>query len=81
VGTADTPQAAPPPFPVQSERAPYSPESNPLERVWPYLRERFLLPRVFADCRAIVDAWRRLVAEPGRLRSLCNQPWIRKVSS
>jgi hypothetical protein len=64
---------------------PYSPELNPVERVWLYLRERFLSLRVFADYRAIVDAccdaWRRLVAEPGRLRSLCDQPWIKKVRS
>ncbi len=64
---------------------PYSPELNPVERVWLYLRERFLSLHVFRDYRAIVDAccaaWNRLVAEPGRLRSLCDQPWIRKVSS
>jgi hypothetical protein len=64
---------------------PYSPELNPVERVWPYLRERFLSLRVFADYRAIVDAccdaWNRLIAEPGRLRSLCDQPWIRNVRS
>ena len=62
-----------------------SPELNPVERVWLSLRERFLSLRVFPDYRAIVDAcceaWRRLVAEPGRLRSLCDQPWIKKVSS
>jgi transposase len=64
---------------------PYSPELNPVERVWLYLRERFLSLRVFADYRAVVDAccaaWNRLVAEPGRLRSLCDQPWIRNVTS
>ena len=64
---------------------PYSPELNPVERVWLYLRERFLSLQIFADYRAIVDAccaaWNRLVAEPGRLRSLCDQPWIRSVSS
>jgi hypothetical protein len=64
---------------------PYSPELNPVERVWEYLRERFLSLRVFTDYRAIVDAccdaWNRLVAEAGRLRSLCDQPWIKKVSS
>ena len=63
----------------------YSPELNPVERVWLYLRERFLSLRVFRDYRAIVeaccDAWNRLVAEPGRLRSLCDQPWIKNVSS
>ena len=64
---------------------PYSPKLNPVERVWLHLRERFLSLRVFADYRAIVDAccqaWNRLVAEPGRLRSLCDQPWIRNVTS
>jgi transposase len=64
---------------------PYAPELNPVERVWLYLRERFLSLRVFKDYRAIVDtccaAWNRLVAEPDRLRSLCDQPWLKKVSS
>ena len=64
---------------------PYAPELNPVERVWLYLRERFLSLRVFKDYPAIVaaccQAWDRLVAEPGRLRSLCDQPWIQKVSS
>jgi DDE superfamily endonuclease len=64
---------------------PYRPELNPVERVWLYLRERFLSLRVFANYRAIVDAcceaWNRLVAEPGRLRSLCDQAWIRKINS
>jgi transposase len=64
---------------------PYSPELNPVERVWLYLRERFLSLRVFKDYRALVDAccaaWNRLAAEPGRLRSLCDQPWLQKVSS
>ena len=66
-------------------RPPYSPELNPVEPIWLHLRERFLSLRVFADYRAIVDAcctaWNRLVAEPGRIRSLCNQPWITNVSS
>jgi transposase len=64
---------------------PYSPQLNPVERVWLYLRERFLSLRVFADHRAISDAccaaWNRLAADPDRLRSLCDQPWIKKVSS
>jgi len=64
---------------------PYSPELNPVERVWLYLRERFLSLRAFADYRATVeaccDAWDRLVADPGRLRSLCDQTWIRNISS
>ena len=64
---------------------PYAPELNPVERVWLYLRERCLSLRVFKDCRALVDAccaaWNRLVAAPDRLHSLCDQPWIKKVTS
>jgi DDE superfamily endonuclease len=70
---------------------PYSPElvgqrrCPTVERVWLYLRERFLSLRIFADYAAIVetccDAWNQLVADPHRLRSLCDQPWIRNVSS
>jgi transposase len=64
---------------------PYSPELNPVERVWLYLRERFLSMRVFENTAAIIDAcchaWNELTAEPGRLRSLCAYPWITKVTS
>jgi hypothetical protein len=64
---------------------PYSPQLNPVERVWLFLRERSLSLRVFKGYRAIVDAccaaWSRLAAEPGRIRSLCDQPWIKKVTS
>jgi transposase len=64
---------------------PYSPELNPVERLWLYLRERFLSLRIFPDYDAIVDAccqaWNVLIAEPGRIASLCNYPWIAKVSS
>lgn len=35
---------------------PYNPELNLVERVWLYLRERFLSLRVFKDYSAILDA-------------------------
>ena len=64
---------------------PYSPELNPVERVWLYLRERFLSLRLFETTGDIIDAccnaWNRLVAEPGRVRSLCAYPWIERVCS
>lgn len=64
---------------------PYSPELNPVERVWLHLRERFLSLRVLDDTEAIIDAcckaWNRLTADPERLRSLCAYPWITKVAS
>jgi transposase len=64
---------------------PYSPELNPIERIWLYLRERFLSLRLFKDYPAIVDAccdaWNRLIAEPGWIHSLCHPPWITTVTS
>jgi transposase len=64
---------------------PYSPELNPVERVWLHLRERYLSLRFLETFEAIVDAccnaWNRLVAEPGRIKSLSAYPWIEKVCS
>ncbi len=64
---------------------PYSPELNPVERVWLYLRERFLSLRLLHSAQAIIDACcdasTRLVAEPDRIKSLCSYPWIMKVAS
>ena len=58
----------------------YAPELNAIERVWEYLRERYLSHRLFEDTTAIIDAccaaWNRLLAEPGRIRSLCSFPWL-----
>jgi putative transposase len=63
----------------------YSPELNPVERIWLYLRERFLSLRFLPDTEAIVEAccraWNALSAEPGRIRSLCAYPWIMKLGS
>jgi transposase len=60
---------------------PYSPELNPVKRVWLYLRERHLSHRVNERYSTIVDAvcdaWRNFTAE--RLRSLCGYPWIGQV--
>ena len=59
---------------------PYSPELNPVERVWPYLRERSLSFRLDHDEQAIVDAlctaWNASRAETGRLTSLTSYPWL-----
>jgi len=61
----------------------YSPELNAIERVWQYLRDRYLSGRLFPGARAIVDAcceaWNRLLEEAGRLRSLTNLDWITGV--
>lgn len=59
---------------------PYSPELNPVEKLWQYPRERFFSHRVLPSLAAVIDAacdaWNRLVAEPGRIRSLTAFPWL-----
>src|SRR3712207_7272237 len=52
-----------------------SPELNAIERLWVYLRERYLSHGVWPAYRDIVDAccraWNAVRAEAGRIRSLC----------
>ena len=59
---------------------PYSPELNPVERVWEYLRycwrDRVLAGGYEAVVDAACAAWNDLLAEPGRLRSLTSFPWL-----
>ncbi|HEX6015838.1 MAG TPA: IS630 family transposase [Geminicoccaceae bacterium] len=65
---------------------PYSPElveqrrCSTVERVWLYLRERFLSHRVLDGYTAVLDAacraWNALAAEPGRLASLTAYPYL-----
>jgi transposase len=60
---------------------PYSPEINPVERVWLYLREKHWSHRLLDTGDAIVDAlcraWNALT--PERLRSLTSYPYLQQV--
>ena len=62
---------------------PYSPELNPQENVWQYLRQNQPANRVFADYEAIVaaccTAWNALMAMPDRTRSIAARAWIKTV--
>ena len=58
---------------------PYSPELNPVERIWHYLRSHWLANSVFRGGADIIDAcaaaWNRFAADPGLIRSLCTAAW------
>lgn len=58
---------------------PRSPELNPAENVWQFLRQRFLSNRIFADyddiVAAICTAWNRLTADPERITSIGRRDW------
>ena len=60
-------------------RPPYSPELNPGETVWAFLRGNTLSNRVFASYNAIVDAccdaWTWLVQQPHQITAIGTQAW------
>jgi len=56
-----------------------SPELNPVEQIWQYLRSNWLSNRVFETYTDIVDAacdaWRRLVDSPDVIISIGMRDW------
>jgi transposase len=60
---------------------PYSPELNPVENVWQYLRANWLAISVFDDYDAIVDAccqaWNRFAHAPERVSSITSRHWAK----
>jgi transposase len=62
---------------------PYSPELNPVENIWQFLRQNHLANRVFDHYDAIVDAccdaWNALTAAPDTIRSIATRPWAEAV--
>ena len=57
---------------------PYSPELNPVERLWAYLRSHYLSNRAYEDYDDLFDrcgrAWNQLT--PEQLCSICRTQWI-----
>jgi putative transposase len=58
---------------------PACPELNSAENIWQYLRQTYLSNRVFDSYTAILDAcqdaWRKLLAEIGRITSIAAREW------
>jgi transposase len=58
---------------------PRSPELNPVENVWQFLRDNWLSNRVFRGYDDIVahccDAWNELMDQPWRIRSIGRREW------
>jgi len=58
---------------------PRSPELNPVENVWQYIRDNWLSNRVFGTYEDIVahccEAWNRLIDRPWNIMSLGLRDW------
>lgn len=56
-----------------------SPELNPVENIWQYMRQNWLSNRVFETYDDIIDiaceAWRKLLAEPETITSIGLRQW------
>jgi transposase len=62
---------------------PYSPELNPIENLWGYLKENFLSGRVFKDEEAVIQAGCEVLRNltPEEVRSVCHRDWVSAISS
>lgn len=62
-----------------------SPELNPVEQVWQYLRANYLSNRVFDTYDDIIDAacdaWRNLIALPLTITSIGSRDWAHNGQS
>ena len=58
---------------------PRSPELNPVENLWQFMRDNWLSNRVFQSYEDIVEhcchAWNKLVDQPWRIRSIGLRDW------
>ena len=60
--------------------APYSPELNPIENLWHYLRSHHWSNRFYKDYDALfdaaVEAWRKVCLDTDRIKTVCATPYL-----
>ena len=63
----------------------YSPELNPIENLWHYLKSHFWSNRAYDDYDALEDAamaaWRKAVLDTQLMKSVCAAPYLKRASS
>ena len=61
---------------------PKSPELNPMENIWQFMRDNWLSNRIFKTYDDIVDvcchAWRKLVSNPWNIISIGLRDWAHR---
>lgn len=64
---------------------PYSPELNPIENLWHYLKSHFWSNQVYADYesleQAAMEAWRTAVLSPELMKTVCAAPYTESANS
>ena len=63
---------------------PYSPELNPIEQVWSWLRQNDLANFAFKDYEDIVEqvarAWNNFRHQVEQVKTLCQREWINLIT-
>jgi len=61
---------------------PYSPELNPIENLWHYLRSHYWSNRIYADYDALrvaaIDAWQKAALDKELVKSVCCAPYTQR---
>ena len=64
---------------------PYSPELNPMENLWHYLKSHYWSNRAYGDYEeleeAAIDAWRTAVLDPELMKTVCAAPYVKSAVS
>jgi transposase len=64
---------------------PYSPELNPIENLWHYLKSHFWSNRAYADYepleQAAIDAWQKAVLDADLMKTVCAAPYAKSATS
>ena len=63
---------------------PYSPELNPIENLWHYLKSHYWSNRNYADYDALEDAamtaWRTAVLDEDLMKTVCAAPYLERAT-
>lgn len=63
----------------------YSPELNPIENLWHYLKAHYLSNRAYADYDALEEAamtaWRKAVLDTQLMKTVCAAPYLKRADS
>jgi transposase len=63
----------------------YSPELNPVENLWHYLKSHFWSNRAYDDYDALesaaVQAWRKAVLDAALMQTVCAAPYLKRATS
>jgi len=62
----------------------YSPELNPVENLWHYLRSHYWANRIYADYDALrhaaIDAWQDAALNPTIIQSVCRALYTERIN-